>query len=71
VDVIAPAIHLVKSASSSLVPAGTTVTYGFDVSNGGRSPIPAEDVLAQVDLVDVADPATPECRTRLDGFDGS
>ncbi|HEY5879149.1 MAG TPA: LPXTG cell wall anchor domain-containing protein [Nakamurella sp.] len=61
VHVIDPEIALVKSVSSPLVPAGTGVTYGFDVTNAGGSPVPVDDVLAQVVLVDVSDPAVPSC----------
>jgi hypothetical protein len=61
VRVIDPAIHLVKTVSQTLVPAGTQVTYGFDVTNTGLSPLPADDVLAQVALTDTASPAQPGC----------
>ncbi|HEY5787247.1 MAG TPA: vWA domain-containing protein [Microlunatus sp.] len=61
VRVISPAIDLVKTVSESLVPAGTEVTYGFDVTNVGTSPVPADDLLADVDLVDVSEPPTPNC----------
>jgi LPXTG-motif cell wall-anchored protein len=63
VHVIAPDINLVKSVDHSLVPNGTTVTYGYDVSNAGRSPIPADDVLARVTLGDIANPFTTDCIT--------
>ena len=38
VRVIAPAIHLDKSVSDDLVPAGTTVDYDFAVTNVGQQP---------------------------------
>ena len=61
VRVIDPGITLVKSVSEDLVPAGTQVTYSFDVTNSGTSPVPADDVLANVVLGDIAIPATPSC----------
>ncbi len=61
VKVIDPAIKLVKTVSQPLVPSGTQVTYGFDVTNVGRSAVAADDVLAQVILLDVAEPANPAC----------
>jgi uncharacterized repeat protein (TIGR01451 family) len=61
VRVITPDINLVKTVSNSLVPAGTTVTYGFDVTNTGTSPLASDDILAQVALADTAKPATPSC----------
>jgi LPXTG-motif cell wall-anchored protein len=61
VHVIAPAIRLVKSVDNSLVPNGTTVTYGYDVTNVGVSPIATDDVLARVTLGDIADPFSPTC----------
>ncbi len=61
VHVIAPAIHLNKTVNHGLVPSGTTVTYGYDVTNVGRSPIPADDVLADVVLGDISNPFTPDC----------
>ena len=71
VRVISPAIDLVKTVSESLVPAGTEVTYGFDVTNVGTSPVPADDLLADVALVDVSDPPTPSClRPQLVSKDG-
>ena len=62
VRVIDPAIDLVKTVSESLVPVGTEVTYDFLVTNAGESPIPDEDVLAQVELGDLSDPELPSCR---------
>lgn len=61
VHVISPAIRLVKSVDNSLVPNGTTVTYGYDVTNVGVSPIATDDVLARVTLGDIANPFTPTC----------
>jgi len=61
VRVIDPAISLVKTVSNTLVPTGTEVTYGFAVTNAGNSPLAADDVLAQVTLVDAANPAQPSC----------
>ncbi|MDX2378533.1 MAG: hypothetical protein QNM02_02090, partial [Acidimicrobiia bacterium] len=63
VRVFAPAINLEKSVSETLVPAGTPVTYSFEVTNVGQSPLPADDVLAQIILVDVANPIQPSCAT--------
>lgn len=61
VRVINPDINLVKTVSNSLVPAGTTVTYGFDVTNAGTSAIAADDLLARVALADTSKPSTPSC----------
>ncbi|WP_133411837.1 DUF7507 domain-containing protein [Agromyces badenianii] len=61
VAVIDPAIELVKTVSDHLVLAGSEVTYGFDVTNSGLSPVAADDVLADLVLVDGAVPATPSC----------
>ncbi|WP_162564257.1 MULTISPECIES: vWA domain-containing protein [Microbacterium] len=61
VTVIDPAIRLEKAVSEVLVPAGTTVDYSFDVTNVGRSPVAADDVLAQISLSDVSLPANPAC----------
>ncbi len=61
VRVFDPAIHLEKTVSSSLVPVGTSVSYGFDVTNTGESPVVADDVLANVTLVDLTVPAAPSC----------
>ena len=47
VTVIDPAIDLVKTVDKTLVPAGTRVTYGFDITNVGQSPLAAQDVLAR------------------------
>lgn len=69
VRVIDPDIGLVKTVDLTLVPVGTTVTYTFAVSNTGRSPIAADDVLAKVTLVDVAEPATPACDSPTYGGD--
>jgi hypothetical protein len=41
------------------VPVGTTVSYGYDVTNTGASPIPSDDVLDQVVLLDTASPPQP------------
>ena len=40
VAVLAPAIALTKTVNDTLVPAGSRVTYGFDVTNAGQSPCP-------------------------------
>jgi uncharacterized repeat protein (TIGR01451 family) len=61
VRVLDPAIDLVKTVSSELVPSGRQVTYGFDATNIGTSPLPADDVLANVTLADSSTPATPAC----------
>lgn len=61
VRVFDPAIHLHKTVSDELVLVGSTVTYTFEVTNTGRSPVSADDVLADIQLVDVAAPATPSC----------
>jgi uncharacterized repeat protein (TIGR01451 family) len=63
VRVIEPAIELTKVVDHDLVPAGTPVTYTFEVRNVGQSDIAAEDALANVDLIDLArPPLAPECR---------
>jgi uncharacterized repeat protein (TIGR01451 family) len=62
VKVLAPAIHLEKSVSDSLVLSGSRVTYRFEVTNIGQSPVEADDVLDNVTLGDVSDPANPGCR---------
>ena len=64
VRVFRPDIDLVKSVSAELVPVGREVTYGFDVTNTGISPIAADDVLENVRLTDASlPPATtpPGC----------
>ena len=61
VRVIRPAISLTKTASASLVPVGTIVDYEFAATNSGTSPLPADDVLAEVHLADLANPAQPSC----------
>jgi uncharacterized repeat protein (TIGR01451 family) len=64
VRVFRPDIDLEKSVSSELVPVGRDVTYAFDVTNTGISPIPADDVLENVRLSDASlPPATtpPGC----------
>jgi uncharacterized repeat protein (TIGR01451 family) len=64
VRVFRPDIDLEKSVSSELVPVGRDVTYAFDVTNTGISPIPADDVLENVRLSDASlPPATtpPSC----------
>ena len=61
VRVFEPAISLTKTVSDDLVLSGTTVTYDFEVTNNGDSPIPADDVLAEVVLVDTSDPPVPTC----------
>jgi uncharacterized repeat protein (TIGR01451 family) len=64
VRVFRPGIDLTKSVSSELVPVGREVTYGFDVTNTGISPIVADDVLQNVRLADTSlPPATtpPGC----------
>jgi hypothetical protein len=62
VRVFEPAINLTKTVSDSLVPVGTRVTYQFVATNVGTSPIPADDVLADNVLVDLASPPIPSCR---------
>jgi LPXTG-motif cell wall-anchored protein/uncharacterized repeat protein (TIGR01451 family) len=61
VRVFDPAISLAKTVSQHLVPAGTTVTYGFEVTNTGTIGIPADLVLADVRLGDVSRPSNPGC----------
>ncbi len=61
VAVIDPSVNLVKSVSDNLVLVGSEVTYSFDVTNDGESPVAADDVLAEVLLVDAAVPALPTC----------
>ena len=63
VRVFDPAINLVKTARETLVPAGTAVTYDFEVTNVGESTLAADDVLEQIELVDVSLPALPGCAT--------
>ncbi|MFB7893748.1 hypothetical protein ACFC1I_16230 [Microbacterium sp. NPDC056044] len=63
VVVLDPAIDLVKSVSDNLVLVGTEVTYSFEVTNVGQSPVAADDVLAEVVLGDIALPAQPSCAT--------
>jgi hypothetical protein len=72
VRVFDPAIALTKTARRTLVPRGTPVTYDFVVSNVGLSPLPADDVLAEIELVDLASPAQPSCSnpTYVSGDDG-
>jgi uncharacterized repeat protein (TIGR01451 family) len=62
VRIIDPAIELTKVVDDELVPAGTPVTYTFEVRNVGTSDITAEDALETVRLVDGAQPALPTCR---------
>jgi hypothetical protein len=61
VRVFDPAIELEKTVSDSLVLAGTEVTYDFEVTNAGVSPVPADDVLADIVLADGSDPPVPSC----------
>ncbi|MFC8680948.1 LPXTG cell wall anchor domain-containing protein [Microbacterium ureisolvens] len=61
VRVIDPAIQLEKFVNATLVPAGTTVQYTFEVTNAGGSPSPADDVLAEILLADGSRPANPGC----------
>ncbi|GAA1953101.1 DUF7507 domain-containing protein [Microbacterium deminutum] len=63
VRVIDPAIDLVKTVSDNLVLTGSEVTYTFEVTNVGTSPVVADDVLADVALNDVAVPSLPTCST--------
>ena len=62
VTVLQPAIHLEKSVSKSLVPAGSKVTYTFLATNVGTSPIAADDVLDKTTLRDISKPSNPVCR---------
>lgn len=59
VRVITPAIELTKAVDDELVPAGTPVTYTFEVRNVGTSDIAAEDALEDVVLVDLSRPPLP------------
>jgi uncharacterized repeat protein (TIGR01451 family) len=63
VRVILPAIDLVKTVSETLVPIGTTVTYGFTVTNVGESPVAADDLLQDIELIDLSLPENPACFT--------
>ncbi|GAB2841437.1 hypothetical protein ACFQ0P_01215 [Microbacterium insulae] len=63
VVVLDPAIALTKSVSDHLVLVGSEVTYSFGVTNVGRSPVAADDVLIDVTLLDVAQPSQPSCET--------
>lgn len=63
VRVLDPDIDLRKTVSDDLVPAGSPVTYTYEVRNTGQSPVEADDVLDDVTLADVADPAQPGCRS--------
>jgi uncharacterized repeat protein (TIGR01451 family) len=65
VVVIDPDIHLDKSVDQHLVPVGTAVTYTFAVTNVGRSPDAANDVLDDITLGDDAEPAQPTCTEPL------
>ena len=62
VTVLEPDIHLEKSVSESLVPAGAKVTYTFLATNTGTSPVAEDDVLDSTTLRDVSQPANPACR---------
>lgn len=62
VTVITPAIHIEKAPSDFFVPAGTDITYTFEVTNVGESALAEDDVLDAVTLRDVANPPLPECR---------
>lgn len=61
VEIFDPDINLEKSVSDDFVPAGSQVTYTFEVTNTGTSPVPANDVLADIRLNDVSVPANPSC----------
>jgi uncharacterized repeat protein (TIGR01451 family) len=61
VRVFDSAIHLEKTVSTGLVPVGRNVTYGFDVTNTGESPVVADDVLANITLADISVPSAPGC----------
>jgi hypothetical protein len=63
VRIFEPAIDLTKSVSEELVPAGSEVTYIFEVTNTGTVGLPADRVLANILLADVSSPANPSCRT--------
>ena len=49
------------------MPAGTPVTYDFEVTNVGDSTLAADDVLAQIELVDVSLPPLPACAVPTHG----
>lgn len=61
VTVLDLAIDLVKSVSDHLVLTGSRVTYDFEVTNVGRSPIAGDDVLAEISLADASLPRQPDC----------
>jgi len=61
VEVFGTAISLDKSVSDELVLRGSTVTYTFEVSNGGTDPV--NDVLDQIVLADVSTPANASCNS--------
>jgi uncharacterized repeat protein (TIGR01451 family) len=66
VRIFEPAIELTKTVSDDLVPAGSTVTYTFEVANAGTvtdDGLPAEVVLSNIALLDVSSPANPACTT--------
>jgi len=70
-----PAINLVKSVSADFVPAGSQVTYTFEVTNAGiagAQEIPGDLVLSDLILVDVSEPANPGCLSpTFTGGDGN
>ena len=64
VRIFDPAINLKKSVSAALVPAGSTVTYTFEVTNAATvtdDGLPSEVVLSNIALLDLSSPANPSC----------
>jgi uncharacterized repeat protein (TIGR01451 family)/LPXTG-motif cell wall-anchored protein len=61
VRVFDPAIRLTKTVSETLVLTGSPVTYTFEVVSVGASPASEDDILADIQLVDISDPAVPSC----------
>ncbi len=65
--VVPTGIHIVKTASDDLVPAGTDVTYTYDVSNIGL--VPLADVVVDDDFCPTVTPAGPPFTGDTDGDD--